>query len=103
MEADPADLDTTLQILRQEVAAKARDPLSVFADAVRRLNYGGSPYLRPLTPRAVRGINVRRACRHCSHAYRNPAEFTLCFAGARYALLPCLEPYPVQDVDNNAE
>lgn len=82
VEAVPEDLDTTLQILQQDVAAKQRDPLAKFSGAVRRLNYGDSPYLRPLSPRAVRRINTHRACSHCSKSYQNPAEFTLCFAGA---------------------
>lgn len=85
VEAVPEELEQTMQILRQEVVAKQRDPLTKFSDAVRRLNYGDSPFLQPLSLRAVRRIDVRAACRYCSHAFQNPAEFTLCFAGARTA------------------
>eukprot|EP00892_Ulva_mutabilis_P009176 jgi/Ulvmu1/6630/UM003_0268.1 len=81
VEADEAHLDTTMQILRQGVVAKQRDPMAKFTDAVQRLNYGSSPYLRPPTLRDLRRINVHRACAFCSAAFRNPAEYTLCFVG----------------------
>ena len=81
MAGDGAELATTMQIIRQQVVAKQRDPMTKFAGAVQRLNYGTSPYLKQPTLWGLRRVDVHRACAYCSRAFRNPAEFTLCFVG----------------------
>ena len=64
------------------VDAQLRDPLQRYRDYVRLLNYGRSHVLQPLTLRDLRALDPDAACSHFSQAFRNPAEFTLCFVGA---------------------
>lgn len=76
------DLQTTLQIVREQVLAQQRDPLRKFKKRVRELNYGPCDQLQPLTLNDVSRVDVHASCNYYSRCFRDPAEFTLCFVGA---------------------
>lgn len=80
------ELQTTLQIVREQVAAQQRDPLRKFKERVRELNYGPCAQLQPLNLRDVARVDVHAACHYFSQCFRDPSEFTLCFVGARPTL-----------------
>jgi hypothetical protein len=84
-----AELASFYAMAASVVDAQLRDPLQRYRDYVRLLNYGHSHVLQPLTLQDLRRLDPDAACRHFSRAFRNPAEFTLCFVGALGTVLLC--------------
>lgn len=67
--------------LRDNIAARVRNPLTSFSERVRFINYGHCYYFEPPTLPELDHIDAAAACRHFSEAFQNPAEFRLCFTG----------------------
>ena len=83
IEPSAVELEHFKAMAASAVAAQAREPTQRYRDFVRQLHYGSkAAVLQPLTLKMLRRLDAGAACAHFSRAFRNPAEFTLCFAGA---------------------
>jgi hypothetical protein len=87
VEPSEPELASVLAMAATSIDAQQRDPLKRYRDYVRQLNYGASYMLAPLRMHDLRRLDAAAACAHFSAAFRNPAEFTLCFVGALRDLL----------------
>ncbi|KAK9855149.1 hypothetical protein WJX84_012364 [Apatococcus fuscideae] len=67
--------------LRDNVAARVRNPLTSFSERVRYINYGHCYYFEPPTLEELDHVDAAAACRHFSESFQNPAEFRLCLTG----------------------
>ena len=77
-----ASLAVPLRLMREYIRSRRRDPFWNFKTTVKRLNYGDSYYLRPLTERDLDRVRPAAALDFFAAAFANPAAFTICLVGA---------------------
>ena len=84
LQVQPAqpELQTVLRMLASAIDANARDPMRPYLRELKRTVYGNSRKLQDVKLSDLRKLDAHAACQHFSAAFRNPAEFTLCFGGA---------------------
>ena len=75
-------LAVPLRLMREYIRSRRRDPFWNFKTTVKRLNYGDSYYLRPLTERDLDRVRPAAALEFFAAAFTNPAAFTICLVGA---------------------
>ena len=77
-----ASLAVPLRLMREYIRSRRHDPFWNFKTTVKRLNYGDSYYLKPLTERDLDRVRPAAALEFFAAAFANPAAFTICLVGA---------------------
>eukprot|EP00899_Mesostigma_viride_P018829 jgi/Mesvir1/26948/Mv20668-RA.1 len=89
------ELKVVMRMTREAIVAQNRDPLKVYGDRVRFLNYGNCYFYKPVTLEEFDRIDPHYSCQYFNNCFRNPAEFTVVLVGTIHEdeLLALLEKF----------
>ncbi|XVF49050.1 hypothetical protein PTKIN_Ptkin03bG0237700 [Pterospermum kingtungense] len=70
-----------MQVEKENILARERDPSTVFVERVTEINYGKSYFFRPMRISNLKKVDPLKACEYFNSCFKDPSTFTVVIVG----------------------
>lgn len=75
------EVHKVLEVTKESIHARERDPYTVYENRVREINYGDSYFFKALKINDLQKVDSRKACAYFNSCFKDPSTFTVLIVG----------------------